>query len=136
MSKKDGKFEKGNKASQKYNYEEVAEKLIKFIEDRDCPIIAEFAYLNDIPKSSLYEMNSESVKNLIKKCTAKKEFYLESKALSNDVNPTMAIFSLKQLGWSDKIENTNKNLNLEKNIDEEMTGEEASLIYSSIVKNG
>ncbi len=104
MSKKDGKFEKGNTASKKYNYEDVAEKLIKFIEERECPIIAEFAYLNDIPKSSLYDMRDESVSNLIKKATAKKEFYLEEKCLSGEVNSAMAIFSLKQLGWRDKTE--------------------------------
>ena len=39
---------------------------------------------------------------LRKRAIDKKEAQLERMALSGDVDKTMAIFSLKQLGWSDK----------------------------------
>ena len=41
---------------------------------------------------------------LLKKCIAKKEANLEKGALTGKLNPSMAIFSLKQLGWRDKKE--------------------------------
>lgn len=110
-----GYFKEGHKINQKYDYTVVIDDLEKYIDERDCPIVVEFCYLNNIPKSSLYEMNSEAIKNLIKKATAKKEFYLESKCLNNEINSAMAIFSLKQLGWRDKQEivSTNMNTNVE-----------------------
>ena len=37
----------------------------------------------------------------IKLCTTKKEAALEQGGLSGDLNTTMCVFSLKQLGWTD-----------------------------------
>ena len=81
---------------------EMVRKFTEYIDDKDMPIIAEFAYLNDIDRLYLYDHMEFST--LLKKAIAKKESYLEEKGLKGEVNPTMAIFSLKQLGWRDKQE--------------------------------
>ena len=93
---------KKNKGGRPIEYtEEVCNKIIKQVRDytdtTECPKIAEFCYLNDIRKQVLYSHPefSDSIKRLIEK----KEAYLEQFGL--DKNNSMAIFSLKQLGWKD-----------------------------------
>lgn len=81
---------------------EIREKLVQYIATTEIPIVAEFAYQNDINRQILYDYPEFST--LTKKLIAKKEAQLERKGLMNEVNSTMAIFSLKQLGWSDKQE--------------------------------
>ena len=66
------------------------------------PIIAEFAYMNEIDRNYLYD--NAIFSTLLKRCIAKKEANLEKGALTGKLNPSMAIFSLKQLGWKDKKE--------------------------------
>jgi hypothetical protein len=84
----------------KYDGADLAIKMEKYINETEIPIIAEFAYQNNIPKARLYEQ--PELDELLKKCTAKKEAALERKSLAGEVNTTQAIFSLKQLGWRDK----------------------------------
>jgi len=86
----------------KEKIEETIELLDKYIDDNEIPIVAEFAYLHNIRKATLYE--KEELKYSIKRLTEKKEAQLEKGALSGVINTTMAIFSLKQIGWSDKQE--------------------------------
>ena len=81
---------------------EIREKLVQYIATTEIPIVAEFAYQNDINRQILYDYPEFST--LTKKLIAKKEAQLERKGLMNEVNSTMAIFSLKQLGWTDKQE--------------------------------
>ena len=86
-----------------YTNEEVKDifnRLEKYINETDIPIIAEFAYLNDIPRTTFYDYDEFST--LIKKLIDKKESQLEKMGLYGEVEKTMAIFSLKQLGWRDK----------------------------------
>lgn len=117
--------------------EDVIENIRKNMEDyikvTDIPIVAEFAYQNDVPRQTLYDFASsnEAFSDTIKRLIDKKEAQLEKLATLNAVNPTMAIFSLKQLGWKDKqqteltgkeggpIETTNK-LDLSALTDEEL----------------
>jgi N-glycosylase/DNA lyase len=79
--------------------EDILRKLDKYINETDIPILAEFCYLNNIRRQFLYEnkLMSDSIKKLIEK----KESQLERKALNKEIEKTMAIFSLKQLGWRD-----------------------------------
>ena len=81
---------------------EIRDKLVQYIATTEIPIVAEFAYQNDINRQILYDYPEFST--LTKKLIAKKEAQLERKGLMNEVNSTMAIFSLKQLGWTDKQE--------------------------------
>ena len=79
---------------------ETIEKLDEYIDNNEIPIVAEFAYLHNIRKATLYE--KPELKYSIKRLTEKKEAQLEKGALGGLLNSTMAIFSLKQMGWSDK----------------------------------
>jgi len=92
-----------------YNKKEIKELLKKFeiyIENTDIPILVEFAYKNGITRASLYDYPEFST--LKERCLLKKEAQLETLALFNVVNPTMAVFSLKQMGWSDKSKEEKK----------------------------
>jgi hypothetical protein len=76
--------------------------LEKYVQDTDIPILVEFCYMNDLSRDDLY--NYPEFCTLRKKAIDKKEAQLERKGLDNDIDKTLAIFSLKQLGWSDKQE--------------------------------
>jgi len=84
----------------KEEVKDILDRLEKYISETDIPIIAEFAYLNDIPRTTFYDY--EEFSTLIKKLIDKKEAQLEKMGLHGDVEKTMAVFSLKQLGWRDK----------------------------------
>ncbi len=89
----------------KYTAKEIRRLYYKFeiyIEETEIPIIAEFAYKNNLSKDFLYDTLEFS--ELLKSCISKKETALETKCLKGEVNPAMAIFSLKQIGWRDKQE--------------------------------
>ena len=92
---------------------QLFKKFEKYINDTTIPIIAEFAYKNDIERQYLYD--NKMFSTLLKKCIAKKEANLEKGALTGKLNPSMAIFSLKQLGWKDRQEtegNTTPTINI------------------------
>ena len=74
--------------------------FLKYIEANDIPIVAEFSYQHGMSKSYLYSFPEFS--EPIKLCITKKEANLEGKSLVKEIDTTMAIFSLKQLGWTDK----------------------------------
>jgi hypothetical protein len=84
----------------------LAAAFLAYIENTAIPIIAEFAYQHGVSKSVLYDW--EEFADLLKLCTTKKEAALERAALENRINPSVAIFSLKQLGWSDRTEQTHR----------------------------
>ncbi len=79
--------------------EALLSKLLIYIRDTPIPIIAEFAAQNQLHRQQLYDM--EELSDALKACVFKKEAALEREALNGNVNCTMAIFSLKQLGWKD-----------------------------------
>ena len=80
--------------------EELFKRFTEYIDNNELPIIAEFAYMNNIERQYLYD--NAMFSTLLKKCIAKKEANLERGALTGRLNSTMAIFSLKQIGWKDK----------------------------------
>lgn len=81
---------------------EIHKKLKAYIEETPIPILAEFAYKNGIPRQQMYKF--ESMSDTIKMLRDKKEAQLEKLGLFGKINTTMAVFSLKQLGWKDKQE--------------------------------
>ncbi len=89
-----------------YDREQLLVDFARYIEETEIPIVAEFAYKHGLTKQFMYDC--EEFSDLVKRCTTKKEAALEAKALGGDVNVTMAIFSLKQLGWSDRQDITHK----------------------------
>lgn len=78
-----------------------------YVESSEYPILAEFAYKNNISK---YLLDRPELSHIKERCLAKKESVIEVGAMQGKYNPTMSIFSLKQLGWRDKteIENTHR----------------------------
>lgn len=83
---------------------ELVESLLQYVETTEIPKVAEFAYLHGLHREQVYEMPELSYG--LKLLITKKEHALEGKALSGDVNCSMAIFSLKQIGWKDTHDHT------------------------------
>lgn len=90
----------------KERFKKVNREMAEYTKNTEIPIMAEFAYTHDYPREELYK--HKELAHSIKKMMEKKESQLEKLALTNKVNPTMAVFSLKQLGWKDKhqVENS------------------------------
>ena len=82
--------------------EEIKKIMERYIDETDLPIVAELAYTNNIPRQTFYDYPEFST--LLKKLLDKKETQLEKLGAFNVINSTMAVFSLKQLGWRDKQE--------------------------------
>ena len=71
------------------------------------PSVAECAVLLKTYRQFFYEHDDcWEFSDAVKKLLAKKEYLLEMGGLSGKLNPSMAIFSLKQMGWSDKHEHS------------------------------
>jgi len=83
---------------------EFEKKIIDYTDKTKIPILAEFAYQNNISREQLYQY--PELTYAIKRLLLKKESQLEKFGLTK--NSSMAIFSLKQLGWTDKSEITGK----------------------------
>jgi len=81
---------------------EVIEKAKKYTEATEIPILAEFCYQNGIRRQTMYE--NPAFADVVKTLLEKKESQLERLGLGKEINTTMAIFSLKQLGWRDNHE--------------------------------
>ena len=74
------------------------------------PQVVVFANRQNLTRQALYvraDKNPELF-DTIKKITEAKEVMLEKGALVGVFNSSMAIFSLKQVGWKDKIETENE----------------------------
>ena len=79
---------------------EIEQEIIDYTEKTTIPILSECAYNLGMYREELYK--HEELSSAIKKLITKKESVLEKGALLGKLNPSMAIFSLKQLGWRDK----------------------------------
>ena len=90
----------------KYDIEYIIETMDRYIEETELPIFKEVCYLNNWNSKYIYELGgkNEELSDTIKKLSDKKEVVLERGGLIGKYNPTMVVFSLKQLGWKDKQE--------------------------------
>lgn len=79
--------------------EGLLEALEKYIDETEVPILSEFAWKNGLHREQMYEIPEFSY--AIKRLITKKECALEKGTLTGDLNPAMAIFSLKQIGWGE-----------------------------------
>ena len=86
--------------------EQIRQDVEEYTELTTIPIVAEFAYKHKIPRQKLYEFaeKNDEFNDTIKALIDKKEAQLERLALEKVIDKTMAIFSLKQLGWKDTHE--------------------------------
>lgn len=107
----------------KVNIKDLINDLDDYIATADPPIIAEYAHLHGITRQRLYQLADEEKKHgrqqlfdALKKLSEAKEIALERGGLTEKYHPSVAIFSLKQLGWRDKpeaSENTDDNISAE-----------------------
>jgi hypothetical protein len=74
-------------------------KFDDYINHTQIPILKEFCYKNKLNSTYIHELPelTESIKRL----RDKKEAQLERLGLKGKIDRTMAVFSLKQLGWKD-----------------------------------
>jgi len=89
-----------------HDRESLARAFERYVTETPVPVIAEFASQHGVPRFLLYDWPEFST--LLKLCIDKKESALERGMLSGQLNTAGCIFSLKQLGWSDRVEQTNK----------------------------
>lgn len=83
------------------------DKYLKEVEENDeIPQVIRFARRNGMTKQALYyrAQMSQELLDSIKRIVEEKELILEEGALKGKYQPSVAIFSLKQLGWRDKPE--------------------------------
>ena len=94
------------KSNQKYKTENLVALLDKYTNDTDIPILKEVCYQNYLNYDTImkYQRTDELLMQSIKRLLNKKESQLERKGLNKEIDRTVAIFSLKQLGWKDKQE--------------------------------
>ena len=90
----------------KVHIEDLINDADAYIESANPPILAEYAHLHGITRQYLYELanGNKDLSDTIKKISEAKEIKLEKYALNGIYQPTMAIFSLKQLGWKDSAD--------------------------------
>lgn len=98
-------------AKRKVRAKDLINDADEYIRTADPPILAEYAHIHGITRQYLYQLADIEKKNgkpelsdTLKKISEAKEIKLEKKGLSGEYAPNVAIFSLKQLGWSDKQE--------------------------------
>jgi hypothetical protein len=72
----------------------------KYIDCTEIPILKEFCWKQKIVSDILYD--NDEFAETIRRCAEKKEAGLERAGLAGGINTTLAIFSLKQLGWKDQ----------------------------------
>ena len=90
----------------KVNIEYLINGVDDYLKKSNPPIVAEYAHQHGITRQYIYELakKDEQLSDAIKKISEAKEVMLEKKALKGQYNASMAIFSLKQLGWKDRQE--------------------------------
>lgn len=104
---------KGPGRPEKWTPERMEQLLDKFIDylygvdeegeyRNSIPSVSDFAFKNNISRQRLYEY--EPFKHALEMCALKRERDLEMGGYTNSINTTMAVFALKQLGWTDKQE--------------------------------
>jgi len=94
------------KYTKKY-LKEIAILIDEYTDKSAIPILAECAGNLDHHRQFFYEHDDcPEFLDAVKRLLTKKEARLEIGGLSGKLNVSMAIFSLKQMGWSDKHDHT------------------------------
>ncbi|NCC44908.1 MAG: hypothetical protein EOM18_15315 [Clostridia bacterium] len=81
---------------------EINDYIREYTQREEIPTVAGCACELKMHRQQMYEYPEFS--DAIKELVTKKEKVLETGALTGHLNSTMAIFSLKQIGWKDKQE--------------------------------
>ena len=94
------------KRQPKYETEYIVEQIDLYLKNTKIPILKELCYEQDWDYDYFMVLRGrdEEVDRSIKKLINRKEAQLEKLGLLGEIDKTMAVFSLKQLGWKDKQE--------------------------------
>jgi hypothetical protein len=99
--------------NEKYNIDLMIKAVEKYVDAHkdNVPILKECCFDNGWNYDYVMQLqrDNERLSQSIKRLLYKKEVQLERLGLIGAVDKTMAVFSLKQLGWTDKVETTNTN---------------------------
>lgn len=94
--------------TEKYDVEAMCGKIEEYIEanKEGIPILKECCFENNWNYDYVMELQRENpvLSQSTKRLLCKKEVNLEKGSLFGTLNSSQAIFSLKQLGWTDKRE--------------------------------
>lgn len=99
----------GRPPKDKYDIPYMIDQIEKYTKKTDLPILKEVCYQNEWNYDYVMQLQREheELSQSTKKLLYKKEVQLERLGLFGSINATMAVFSLKQLGWKDKQEVSN-----------------------------
>ena len=89
---------------QKMTISELTERAIQYADTAPIPIVKEFALQVGYTREYLYELANKhpTFRKAMQRIVDQKEIILEKGALTGALDRSMAIFSLKQLGWRDQ----------------------------------
>ena len=84
---------------------ELADLVSQYFNSTERPTLSGLALYLNIDRQTLYNYKErDEFFDIIKKATARVESIYEERAIYEN-NPTGVIFALKNMGWSDKVEN-------------------------------
>ena len=84
---------------------ELSNLVADYFNSTDRPTLSGLAVYLEIDRQTLYNYKErDEFFDIIKKATAKVESIYEERAIYEN-NPTGVIFALKNMGWTDKVEN-------------------------------
>ena len=98
----------------KYDVDEICRALDSYtaqcVKQKEVPILKEvfvkkgwdYTYVTQILNGRLLEQKEDKLDISIRNLVNAKEYMLERLGLKGKINSTMAVFSLKQLGWRDQ----------------------------------
>ena len=93
-------------------YDNLIDDIIEYTENTEYPILKELCYLKHYNYDTVMKMQRDNIDLMqsIKELLYKKESYLEREGIKGNIAQTMAVFTLKQLGWRDQVEVEHKDL--------------------------
>ena len=94
-------------------YDNLRQDIIDYTRQTEYPILKELCYLKHYNYDYVMQLQraNEELSQSIKELLYKKESYLEREGIKGNLAQTMAVFTLKQLGWRDNIEVKAENAN-------------------------
>ena len=102
------------KGEYKYNVDEICRALDSYtaqcVKQKEVPILKEvfvkkgwdYTYVTQVLNGRLLEQKDHKLDISIRNLVNAKEYMLERLGLKGKINSTLAVFSLKQLGWRDQ----------------------------------
>ena len=94
-------------------YDNLVQDIIDYTEQTEYPILKELCYLKHYNYDYVMQLqrDNEELSQSIEELLYKIESYLEREGIKGNLAQTMAVFTLKQLGWRDNIEVKAENTN-------------------------